>query len=165
MGAMELLAQPEGVISIGIAGGVVAVLFGLALWRRFVPPKPIPLARKDWMRFEQRRWTNPGASLRLLLVFGIFVVTVGGAVATPWWLGVAESPRWYLNEWWIATFFGAVALSAVSGYWIYRRAEHACPTCRSPIREKIMGKREWIYFCPKCEIVWRTGISTREHTS
>jgi sterol desaturase/sphingolipid hydroxylase (fatty acid hydroxylase superfamily) len=166
---MELFARPEDLMGIAIAGGVVALMFGMAMWRQFVPPKPVQLVRQDWMRFEQRRWSNPGATLRLLLWLAIAIVTIGGTIAVPWGLGVAQSPGWYLNEWWIGLFFVAVAVTVVTGFLIARRAVHRCPTCRSAHLGTATRKgnsrqnRELIYVCRACEIVWRTGLSNRHH--
>ena len=164
---MELITRPEDLFGIAIAGVVVALLVLLAiagfLWRRFVPLTPIPLGREDWMRFEQRRWTNPGETLRVLLSFGVGVVCVGVTIAGPWWLGVAQSPGWYLNWWWIGAFFGAFAVSAVGAWLITGRAKHRCRRCLSEDMVRAMPRAgdELIYVCSPCQIVWRTGLSTR----
>ncbi len=96
---MDLFTRTEDLFAIAIAGVVDALLFVMAMLRQFLPLKPVPLLREDWMRFEQRRWSNPGATLREVLCLVFAIVIIGGTIAVPWWLGIARSPGWYLNEW------------------------------------------------------------------
>jgi ribosomal protein L37AE/L43A len=163
---LEYFPQTGEGLGLAVLGFAVALLlFWLItnfLWCRFVPLRPIQLSRQDWMRFEQRRWTNPGDALRAFLGLGIAVICIGGPVAVPWWLGVAKDPGWYLKEWWIGVFFGGFAVSIVSAMLIASRATHRCAKCRSSHMAKDMAD-EVIYVCRACEIVWRTGIYPRTH--
>lgn len=164
---MDLILGPEELISIAILVGVVALIpawvIGHLLWRWLVPLKPIPLTVEAWRRFEQRRWSEFAKAPRQLLSFGIGVALISGTVAVPWLLGVADGPGWYVNEWWLALFFGAVMVGIVCAWLIAGRIPDRCPRCHSTQLQKAMdGSTDtWIYVCSACAIVWRTRYSTR----
>lgn len=77
-------------------------------------------------------------------------------------LGVAESPRWYLKEWWIGLFFGALVVGTLCSYLISVRAPDRCPRCHSAHLAKATTSTDtWLYVCSACAIVWRTKYSAR----